>query len=297
MRPADIKWLQVENTSKCNAWCTACGRNNGGFGLREGLVEEDLTIERFTEVLDMLPNLEAIQFSPTYGDPAASSLAMKHFELAVSRVGQVNIHTNGSLRSTQWWENVAQVLASVKHEVWFAIDGLAGTHEIYRQGTSWQKVIDNATAFINAGGNATWQFIPFKHNEHEIVQCIKLSQDLGFKTFKFIRDVRYPRQGESRHYQTGQVIEILPWSRDKAMSKYNQTERYVTESQCRHLQQPSIYLSSNGQIANCCFFNKHRPFDSFDELPDIKVELASAPHQQCLLSCGTCATINTYDDN
>lgn len=297
MQAADVKWLQVENTSKCNAWCTSCGRNNGGFGLRDGLIEEDLSVERLKEVIDMLPNLEAIQFSPTYGDPAASPLAMQHFELAVSRVKQVNIHTNGSLRSTTWWKDVAKLLEPVKHEVWFAIDGLAGAHEIYRQGTSWQKVIDNAKAFIDAGGHAIWQFIPFKHNEDQIVDCIKLSQQLGFENFKFIRDVRYPRVGASRHYQTGQVIEILPWSRDQQMSKYNQPERYVTAAQCRHLKEPSLYLSSDGQLANCCFFNKHRSVDTIDQLPDIASELASNPHQQCLLSCGTCATIDTYDDN
>jgi hypothetical protein len=297
MQAADVKWLQVENTTKCNAWCTSCGRNNGGYGLRDDFVDHDLSIERFTEVLDQLTNLHGIQFCGTYGDSCASTLSMQHFELACARADQVNIHTNGSLRSTVWWAEVANLLTTnvEKHEVWFTLDGLAGTHEIYRQGTNWQKTIDNATAFINAGGHAVWQFIPFAHNEHEIMQCIKLSQQLGFKTFKFVRDVRYPYQ--SRHYQTGEIISILPWSKDQQMSKYEQPNRTVTESECRHLQQPSVYLNASGKISHCCFFNKHRAVDSIVQLPDMPSELASNPNQQCLLSCGTCATIDTYDDN
>lgn len=297
MLAADVTWLQVENTTKCNAWCTSCGRNNGGYGLRNDFVDHDLSIDRFTEVLDQLTNLHSIQFCGTHGDSCASALSMQHFELACARAHQVHIHTNGSLRSTVWWTAVAHLLTAnvSKHEVWFTLDGLAGTHEIYRQGTSWQKTIDNASAFINAGGHAVWQFIPFAHNEHEIMQCIKLSQQLGFKKFEFVRDVRYPHQ--SRHYQTGKTISILPWSKDQHMSKYTQSNRTVTKSQCRHLQQPSMYLNANGKISHCCFFNKYRAVDSMVQLTDIANELASNPHQQCLHSCGTCATIHTYDDN
>jgi MoaA/NifB/PqqE/SkfB family radical SAM enzyme len=287
MRTTDARWLQVENTSKCNAWCTACGRNNSGFGLREGLVEEDLTIERFTEVLDMLPNLEAIQFCGTFGDPAASTLSMKHFELACDRVNKINIHTNGSLRGPDWWKKVAELLTSsvTEHEVYFALDGLEDTHSIYRQGTSWKKIIENATAFIDAGGNAIWQMIPFAHNEHQIMDCIKLSQQLGFAKFKFVKNVRYPDQ--SKHYLTGQTIEILPWSRDKMMSKYEQNNRTVTANDCGHLTNQSLYLDASGKVSNCCFFNDYRMFDSFDELPDIEAELARSPDRQCLYSCGT----------
>ena len=43
----ETTWLQVEATTKCNAWCAGCGRNNGGYGLKEDLVLEDLDIEIF----------------------------------------------------------------------------------------------------------------------------------------------------------------------------------------------------------------------------------------------------------
>jgi hypothetical protein len=183
MQAADVKWLQVENTSKCNAWCTSCGRNNGGYGLHHDFVDNDLDVNRFAEVLDQFPNLLGVQFCGAYGDPAASALSMKHFEIACSRVKQMTIHTNGSLRSPDWWRKVAELLTTnlEHHEVYFALDGLEGTHEIYRQGTNWKKIIDNATAFIQAGGTAIWQFIPWAHNEAQIMDCLRLSQELGFK--------------------------------------------------------------------------------------------------------------------
>ena len=51
---------------------------------------------------------------------------------------------------------------------------------------NYQKIIDNASAFIQAGGFATWQFVPYAHNEHQVKNCIKVSQELGFKKFKLI---------------------------------------------------------------------------------------------------------------
>jgi MoaA/NifB/PqqE/SkfB family radical SAM enzyme len=295
MQASDITWLQVENTTRCNAWCPSCGRNNGGYGLRDNFVEQDLDINRFKEVLDMFPNLSTIQFCGTYGDALASPDSLEHIEIAVSRVGHVNIHTNGSLRNQDWWRDLAELLAPIRHEVWFTLDGLAGTHEIYRQGTAWQKVIDNATAFIDQGGQAVWQFIPFEHNQTEITRCIALSQQLGFKRFEIVRNVRYP--DVAKHYQTGQTIEIKPWSKDQKTNKYKQPDRTVTTKDCRHLTDPSVYLSANGQLSPCCFFNHRREYHSFDQLPDIKLELEQHPHQKCLHSCGTCASIDNHDDN
>ena len=36
----NIKWLQVENTTKCNAWCPGCSRNNNGYGLSNFVIED-----------------------------------------------------------------------------------------------------------------------------------------------------------------------------------------------------------------------------------------------------------------
>lgn len=297
MQASDVKWLQVENTSKCNAWCPSCGRNQNGYGLNPALVIEDLDIKRFEQVIDSFPNLEAIQFCGKFGDPAAASDPMQHFELAVSKVKNVAIHTNGSLRSPAWWAELAKLLQQVEHEVWFGLDGLKESHEQYRQGTSWDKIIENATAFINAGGQAQWQFIPFAHNEHEIKDCIKLSQELGFKGFKFVKNARYRK--ESYHWRTGKVIEIKPWSLNKDFNVRHAEipKDQVLEKDCMHLSLPGVYLNANGLLNVCCFFNPSDSVEDFSQLADIRAEINSQPRRQCLLSCGSYATINNHDAN
>jgi sulfatase maturation enzyme AslB (radical SAM superfamily) len=291
MNPSDIKWLQVENTTKCNAWCPGCARNNNGYKLNDKLVIEDLNLDRFKEVLEMFPNLHTIQFCGTYGDVAASTTVWQHIEMAKLYAKKLQIHTHGGIRNEKWWQKLAYLLQDIEHDVWFAIDGLKGVHEIYRQGTDFDKTIANAQSFINAGGIATWQFIPWKHNEHQLKECLRLSQKLKFKNFKLVKSVRKNFQG--RHWKTGQLIEFCAWSHDK---KFNQWEiipvrNQVLEKDCMHLRHPSVYLGADGKLSPCCEFNKQRQFDNFDHLPDIKLELSSGPNKTCLHACGSYATI------
>lgn len=286
---ANITWLQVENTTKCNAWCPMCGRNQNGYGLNPELVVEDLPTQHFEEVLKKLPALATIQFCGTYGDTIAAANVLEHIQLAMQYADKIQIHTHGGIRSKQWWTNLAALLKNKNHDVWFGLDGLKGVHEIHRQGTDFDKTIANATAFISAGGNATWQFIPFEHNEHQIKDCLRLSQQLGFKKFKLVTSVREKLQ--ARHYKTGNVIEFRPWSKGPSTNPYHliQDRTTLTKSDCRYLQQKTLYLNANGEFSPCCFLNTART-----GLPDIEHEIETTPHHLCLRNCGNGATIHTH---
>lgn len=281
--PTDITWLQVEATTKCNAWCPGCSRNNGGYTLITGLVIEDLNIDTFKGVLEQLPNLSTIDFCGTYGDAIAAANIFDLITLAKQHAKRIVIRTNGSLRNKDWWQSLASLLKDIEHEVWFCLDGLADTHSIYRQGTDFDTIIKNATAFMAAGGIAVWQFIPWNHNEHQIKDCIRMSQKLGFKRFEFIRDVR--KDFEPKHYQTGKVINIQPWNSDQKLNRLEQVKTRVLAENCRHLSQPSVYLNATGRISTCCFFNTNLSANSISELPNIADEL-SAPRTTCMKYCG-----------
>lgn len=278
----DIKWLHVEPTSKCNAWCPQCPRNNYGFGLSEFLEVQDLDLNIFVKTLEQLPNLYAVQFCGNYGDPLAANKIKEMIDIAKKHVGKIQIHTNGSLRSTKWWSGLAKQLSTVEHDVWFGIDGIDNIHEIYRQGTSYKKIIDNATSFINSGGTATWQFIPFNHNEHQIKDCIKLSQKLGFKKFKLIKSSR--NVVNVKNYKTGNNFELLPAKiLFKNMGLDNKTKNVKLEN-CMHLNQPSIYLAANGKLSSCCYRSNVFAVDNVEELLYNKLDLT---HDVCVKNCGS----------
>jgi sulfatase maturation enzyme AslB (radical SAM superfamily) len=282
----DVKWLQVENTTRCNAWCPACGRNQGGYGLVPDLVVQDLDLQRFQQVLEQFPNLETIQFCGTYGDTMAAQNVLEHVSLAKNHCKKIQIHTHGGIRNEHWWSEFAVLLKDIDHDVWFALDGLKGVHEIYRQGTDFDKTIANARSFISGGGHATWQFIPWAHNEHQIKDCMQLSQQLGFKKFKFVFSVRKEFQG--RHWQTGQPIEFRPWGQDSVLNPLNQKKIYLEEKNCHHLTQSSLYLNANGSLNVCCYYNTYQSKDQVNQLHNIRqLNALSDVPSNCIKWCGS----------
>lgn len=278
----DIKCLHVELSSKCNAWCPACPRNKNGVGLIDGLIEQDLPTSKFKEVIDQFPKLTTIQLCGNYGDPIIATNILEIISIVKERNLKIQIHTNGSLRTTKWWEELGKILLDVDHDVWFGLDGIDNVHEIYRQGTSYNKIIKNAKAFIQAGGYATWQFIPYAHNEHQIIKCIKLSQDFGFKKFKLVKLFRNKKVVQ--HYRTGKEFELLPPVNIQKMIKMPGIKTAVIPENCMHLSQPSIYLAATGKLSTCCYFGSSNGVDTVEEILYNKLDLT---HKTCLNSCGT----------
>jgi MoaA/NifB/PqqE/SkfB family radical SAM enzyme len=135
---------------------------------------------------DFLRNLDFILFCGNYGDP----ILCKDLPKITKYVNSINpetfmrIHTNGGVRSVEWWKSFA---LSKQVEVVFSIDGLEDTNHIYRRGVVWDKVIENAKAFISNGGKAIWEYLIFKHNEHQLEEAKAFSEKVGFEKFRLKR--------------------------------------------------------------------------------------------------------------
>lgn len=276
-----VKWVHVEASSRCNAWCPACPRNNYGFGLAAGLVEQDLEPNIFENIVSQLPNLHGVQLCGNFGDPIASKYLDEIIDISKEHAKKIQIHTNGGLRSISWWKKLAARLKNVDHDVWFGIDGLARVHEIYRQGTDFNKVIENAQSFINNGGYATWQFIPYLHNEHQLMECMKLSQKLNFKKFNLAK--LYRTQTIAKHYKTGQEFDLLPTTKFSSVINISSIKTTVKSENCMHLSMPSIYISANGALSRCCYFSGIDQYQTIDKLSTISLNLSD---KKCIKACG-----------
>jgi sulfatase maturation enzyme AslB (radical SAM superfamily) len=286
MQASDVKWIHVEASSRCNASCPGCSRNNNGYGTKTALVEKDLDIDLYTNFIKQFPSLEGIQFCGNLGDPIAHHDFLKLVEVSKPLCKKIQIHSNAGLKSPAWWTKLATLLSDIEHDVWFGIDGIGAVHQQYRQGTDFDRVVANATAFINAGGYATWQFIPFKHNEHQIRDCMRLSQQLKFKKFKVIRSFRSDLT-MVRDWRTGEHLYNLEPSTVAQKIFFKPKKSQVEFDRCMHLSMPSIYLSSTGKVSACCYFVNHVSFDQANKLFDnVQINLAN-PDTLCLNNCGS----------
>jgi MoaA/NifB/PqqE/SkfB family radical SAM enzyme len=277
-----IRRVHVELTTRCNARCPMCPRNYRGHDFNSGYPLCELTLENFKHILtpEILKQIRhppfpndgfkhvayrwyGVNFNGNLGDFGLARDGVEIVRYLVENDVLVNITTNGSTRSPDWWAQLA--LPGVT--VGFALDGLADTHALYRQDTDWHRVMENARALIAAGGQAVWRFIPFAHNRHQEAQCREMARDLGFVRFDNIWDGRdrgpvYNRQGEFSHWIGEPDSE--PARPAAEMVKYHvkwfdaKTSRIPRDQDhaaldCSHIKQEEIYLAADGSVWPCCY--------------------------------------------
>lgn len=273
-----INVVHLEITSKCNASCPMCARNKFGGPINELLPLTELSlidIQRIMSV-EFVQQLSRLYMCGNYGDPIVANdmLEICEWLRSINPGIKLGIHTNGSARTAGWWSKLGKLLSKSGDYVKFGIDGLADTNHIYRRGTHWQKIIDNTTAFINAGGIAHWEYIVFKHNEHQIAEAEQLSKSLGFKQFRikktgrFFSNVRlegkdkqevWNRLGDIEYYiekptnplYTNDSLE----KEQQLIDRFGNMQNYIdwTCIKCKVSQENSIYISAEGLVFPCCW--------------------------------------------
>lgn len=302
---SDIESIHLETSSKCQARCPQCGRfnfdyednkmkinplitdRNGKLGALDEIYFSDF-IKWFPP--KFVPQLKLLYMCGTFGDPIFARDCLKIFCYlrAFNPKMQLSIHTNGSFRPKEWWEK----LAKLKVKVVFGIDGLEDTHSLYRVNTNWNRVIENASAFIQAGGVAEWQMLIFKHNQHQISKCIELAKSLGFKTFRVHHTTRFTEndqkelavrnpKGEITHYLEPSSISLQSF--DKIDSDYSEDHLIEKTIDCSVKKNKEIYVSANGDLTPCCWMMSSVLYNQ-DDIADYKKKINMYPnlHKQTL---------------
>lgn len=179
------------------------------------------------------------------------------------------MNTNGGARSKHWWAEIAKTV----NYVIFSIDGLKDTNHIYRQNVNWDILMDSVVSFISNGGIAIWDFIVFKHNQHQIEEAKKLSEKLGFKKFvikktgRFFSNVKQMGKDEHLSYNRKEKKEILIekpddiWvndslKREEEIKKiYGSLKEYYNKTPifCKVKREKNIFITAEGYVLPCCW--------------------------------------------
>lgn len=182
----DIKSVHLEASSFCNAACPVCNRNVLGGPTAGWFPQKEIKLEQVRSYFpeSLIGQLESFLFCGNYGDPAMASelVAMCDWLKRVNPSLSVSINTNAGVRNTDFWSSLGKILHGNSF-VTFSVDGLEDTNHIYRRNVKWEKVIAAMEAFRSAGGRAHWEFLVFRHNQHQIEEAKKLSEKLGFERF------------------------------------------------------------------------------------------------------------------
>ena len=267
---ADIRQVQFELTTRCNARCPMCMRNYRGYDFNAGYPDAELSLADIKKILypDFLKQLNRVSFNGNLGDFGVAQDALEIVEWLTDQQVRVYINTNGSMRTATWWAKLARPGVTIG----FALDGInQATHSLYRQDTNWDTVIKNARAFIAAGGQAVWRFIPFDHNANQEQDCRALAKKLGFIDFQNIDEGRnrgpvYDRTGEFSHWLgkpfseqeaknppevKAMVQNHITWFDHRTVKSNKDTQ--PLNLICQHKRQQEIYVAADGSVYPCCF--------------------------------------------
>ena len=261
----DIRHLHIEASSLCNARCPLCPRNVFGYNYNCGYEETNLGLDLVKKRLseDFLSHIDWILINGNFGD-FVSNLEiidiLRYFRACNPSVN-IEISTNASARGHRFWHDLGE-LGNVT--VGFCLDGInQATHELYRQDTNWDRIIQNAQTFIAAGGTAVWKMVPFDHNRHQIEDCKVLAKSLGFDRFYLTdtgrdKGIAFDRDGNFSHKigDSNITFETARSAVDyiKSDPRYTLPQRETgTELHCDTINNRSIYISAEGKVYPCCF--------------------------------------------
>lgn len=253
-----IKNIHLEITTKCQAKCPMCPRRIHGGKLMPFFDLHEITLDQYKQWIpeSVIKNLDTLLLCGNLGDAivANDTLEIIQYSRSINSDMIINFHTNGSARSKQWWE----ALAATNTTVTFGIDGLQDTHALYRVSTDFEKIIENATAFINAGGTAIWSMLVFEHNEHQIDECRTLSEQLGFKEFNVKHTTRFKNNYLNVLDEQGKTIHVIkPSKKSQGMFiKIADAQKNNKPTiNCKSVEWKQIYIGANGNVAPCCWLD------------------------------------------
>lgn len=179
-----IRSFELELTTRCNARCPQCVRNDFGGPVYHALPLVDIDLMFLQrKIQPVISHIKTTRLCGTYGDPCIHPGAIDMVKWLVDNSeSEIFINTNGGLRQADWWQDLAQALGR-RGKVFFGIDGLEDTNHLYRVDVNWSRLMTNLEAFNQAGGHSVWIFLVFEHNQHQVKQAETLAKTLGCESF------------------------------------------------------------------------------------------------------------------
>tara|TARA_B100000902_G_scaffold150826_1_gene147349 strand:+ start:24573 stop:25583 length:1011 start_codon:yes stop_codon:yes gene_type:complete len=267
--------VQLELTNYCNAACPQCDRYEQIIEWKDpDLNNSHITLEN---IKDMFGNynwtgLEKIHFCGNVDEPTINPEMLEITKYLLRYTKRIDIASNGGTRNVEFWKELGKLSKESNVSVIFGLDGLEDTNHIYRRNVKWEIVKRNWQAYINAGGEAYWQFIVFNHNKHQLKKAKKISQQEGFVKFHIIQSDRADvlEATEETDVKIEEDVEVPKWYEPDPIT-IDGKDIKDTELECVrcpaklnsnisgfHKTKGSIYVSAKGYVTPCCWMGNPR---------------------------------------
>ena len=179
--------FNLDITYICPLKCPFCIRQLPG-GKERIKNSSDITINNFVKILKKSNH---ISFCGQISDPIYHKDFISIMKLvSENKHKSFSFNTNGTRKSVNWWKTVFSM--SHKNVTWiFGLDGTdQETANKYRINTRFDEVLNIMKLGSSMNVNIIWQFIVFKHNQHQIELAKKLALENSIK-FEILKSNRW----------------------------------------------------------------------------------------------------------
>ena len=239
--------MEIEPTTSCNLRCPQCPSGLREFSRNTGML--DLTL--YKKIIDEIHPELVYLILYFQGEPFLNKQFLEFVKYAAAK----NIYTATSSNAHYFTDEMARAtVESGLDRLIVSLDGITqDTYEKYRIGGNLEKVLEGTKRLVywkKKLGSKTphiiWQFIAFKHNEHQIPELEKKAKEIGVDELGI-------KTAQIYDYQ--HTDELIPET--EALSRYKKTEDgYVIKNellnQCWRMWRGSV-VTWDGLVVPCCF--------------------------------------------
>jgi MoaA/NifB/PqqE/SkfB family radical SAM enzyme len=246
----------IDACNVCNLRCPLCPTGNTTIARKQAM----LSIEQYKELFDKIKEYALVVSLYNHGEPLLNPDVFSIIEHTHrNRVG-TNISSNFN------WPQPVEIndfIHSGLDYVTVSLDGVTqGSYQQYRVRGDVREVFDNLKRLLSAKKTlrsktpfVEWQFIVFKHNEHEVEEARKLASELGVDLLRFISPGVPPEDMHNLELQEKWMPRNpLYWERNP---KLVEDRGYVFDQPCFYLYR-SMFIYPGGGVTPCCFAHDER---------------------------------------
>ena len=271
----DIRQIHLEITQACQASCPMCDRNQNGGELNPHINLDELTLEDCKKIFspEFISQLNNMYMCGNLGDPIVARDTLEVFRYFRQHNPNMwlSMNTNAGARDSQWWSDLA-IVFNGKGAVIFSVDGLEDTNHLYRQNVKWSIVENSMKSFIAAGGRGRWDFLIFEHNQHQVEEAKRLSEELGFekfvakKTGRFVTATSQKKENHQAVNRKGMNTVLIQKPKeeyqnialkkyDTVVDKYGTIDDYYDKAEiiCKVKDARNLFITAEGLVLPCCW--------------------------------------------
>ena len=188
-----LEHWHIEVSSICTLKCPRCTRAE----VPETLLNRQLTLNFFKNQIgeSQIKKIRKISFCGDDGDPiyAKEFLGIVKWIKNINPTIQLLIITNGSYKTTKWWQELAKCL-NVHDEIHWSLDGWdQESNNKYRVNCDWNSIIAGLATFkiFNKTTYTVIATIAFRFNEQHLDKIQKIANDCNVDCWQLTKSTKF----------------------------------------------------------------------------------------------------------